>query len=242
VLNSNGKPIETYPERCKQLLPTAVADAVNDVLRGVQEPGGFGYGAGINLTQPSAGKTGTINKNMAVWFVGYTPDLATASMIAGANSKGEWVSLEGQTIGPSYVYSAAGSTLAGPMWGDAMKAIEPILPDTDFNMPDPTAVQGQMVTVPSVGGASPSDAANALREAGLNPVVGPMVESDYAYGTVAFLSPGSGTQVASGSTVTIYVSNGVSPGSTDTGGGEGGGDNGGPGNNGNGNGNGRGNR
>jgi membrane peptidoglycan carboxypeptidase len=243
VLNSNGKPIETYPERCKQLLPTAVADAVNDVLRGVQEPGGFGYGAGINLSQPSAGKTGTINGNRAVWFVGYTPELATASMIAGANSKGEWVSLNGQTIGPSYVYSAAGSTLAGPMWGDAMKAIEPILPDTDFSMPDPTAVQGQMVTVPSVGGTSPSDAANQLRTAGLNPVVGPMVESDYAYGTVAYLSPGSGTQIASGSTVTIYVSNGQSPGGGDEGGDDGGDarfDSNGNGNNGNGNGNGNG--
>ena len=240
VLNSNGKQIESYPEKCKQLLPTAVADAVNDVLRGVQEPGGFGYGAGINLSQPSAGKTGTINKNMAVWFVGYTPDLATASMIAGANSKGEWVSLNGQTIGPSYVYSAAGSTLAGPMWGDAMKAIEGFLPDTDFSAPDPTAVQGQMVTVPSVGGLAPSAAADQLRQAGLNPVVGPLVDSAYGYGTVAFLSPGSGTQVASGSTVTIYVSNGQPPGGDDGGGGGDGATAPGPGNNGNGRGNGRG--
>ncbi len=38
------------------------ADAVNDILRGVQEPGGFGYDAGISLDQPSAGKTGTINE------------------------------------------------------------------------------------------------------------------------------------------------------------------------------------
>ena len=245
VLNSNGEPIQTYPEKCKQLLPTAVADAVNDVLRGVQEPGGFGYGAGINLSQPSAGKTGTINGNRAVWFVGYTPDLATASMIAGANAQGEWVTLNGQTIGPSFVASAAGSTLAGPMWGDAMKAIEPLLPDTDFNPPDPTAIQGQMVTVPSVGGLSPADAANQLRTVGLNPVVGPQVDSGYPYGTVAFLSPGSGTQIASGSTVTIYVSNGNSGGFDDDDDDDDEADNRGPGNNngrGNGNGRGRGNR
>jgi membrane peptidoglycan carboxypeptidase len=247
VLNSNGKPIETYPDQCKQLLPTAVADAVNDVLRGVQEPGGFGYGAGINLDQPSAGKTGTINANMAVWFVGYTPDLATASMIAGANSQGEWVTLNGQTVGGSYIASAAGSTNAGPMWGDAMKAIAPFLPDTDFSVPDPTAIQGRMVTVPSVYGYSPSDAANVLRQAGLNPVVGPMVSSSSPYGTVAYLSPGSGTQVGTGSTITMYTSSGAPP-STDDGdddddddddGGDGGGGNDGPGN---GNGNGRGNR
>ena len=241
ILNSNGKAIQSYPQQCKQLLPTAVADAVNDVLRGVQEPGGFGYGAGINLSQPSAGKTGTINENMSVWFIGYTPDLATASMIAGANSKGEWITLNGQTIGGQFVASAFGSTNAGPMWGDAMKAIEPILPDTNFSVPDPTAIQGRLVTVPSVYGFSPSSAADALRKAGLNPVVGPMVNSGNSYGSVAYLSPGSGTQVGTGSTITMYISNGVPdtpppPPSDD----DDDDDNSGPGN-GNGNGNGRGN-
>jgi hypothetical protein len=124
-----------------------------------------------------------------------------------------------------------------------MKAIHYLLPDTDFNPPDPTAIQGQMVTVPSVGGLSPADAANQLRQVGLNPVVGPQVDSGYAYGTVAYLSPGSGTQVASGSTVTIYVSNGNSGG--DVGADDGDNDNHGPGNNngrGHGNGGGRGRR
>jgi membrane peptidoglycan carboxypeptidase len=243
ILNSNGKAIETYPQQCKQLMPTAVADAVNDILRGVQEPGGFGYGAGINLTQPSAGKTGTINSNMAVWFMGYTPDLATASMIAGANSQGEWITLNGQTIGGQFVASAFGSTNAGPMWGDAMKAIEPMLPDTNFSVPDPTAIQGRLVTVPSVYGFDPSSAAAALRQAGLNPVVGPMVNSDNSYGSVAFLSPGSGTQVGTGSTITMYISNGVpdTPAPPPPSGDSGGDDNSGPGNgNGNGRGNGRG--
>jgi len=235
VLNANGKVIESYPKDCEQLLPQATADAVNDILRGVQEPGGFGYSAGINTVQPSAGKTGTINSNMAVWFIGYTPNLSTASMIAGANAQGEWVTLNGQTVGGSYVSEAFGSTFAGPMWGDAMKVIEQWLPDTDFATPDPTAIQGQTVTVPSVYGYSPSEAAEILRRAGLNPVVGPQVDSSSPYGTVAFLSPGSGTEASSGSTVTMYISNGNPPGSDDggdenTGGGGGGGGNDRPGN------------
>src|SRR5688500_19662476 len=41
------------------------------------------------LNKPAAGKTGTINSNMAVWFNGYTPALSTASMIAGANQQGQ---------------------------------------------------------------------------------------------------------------------------------------------------------
>jgi membrane peptidoglycan carboxypeptidase len=208
VLNSNGKTIASYPKTCEQLLPTATADAVNDILRGVQEPGGFGYPA-LALNQPSAGKTGTINENMAVWFMGYTPNLVTAAMIAGANSKGEWITLNGQTLGGGYVASAFGSTVAGPMWGDAMKVIQQWLPDTDFSTPDPTAIEGRMVAVPSVYGYSPSQAADILRRAGLNPVVGPQVNSSASYGTVAFTSPGSGSQIGTGSAVTMYVSNGT---------------------------------
>ncbi len=208
VLNSNGKTIASYPKNCEQLLPTATADAVNDILRGVQEPGGFGYPA-LALNQPSAGKTGTINDNMAVWFMGYTPNLVTASMIAGANSKGEWITLNGQSLGGGYVATAFGSTVAGPMWGDAMKVIQKWLPDTDFSTPDPTAIQGRMVAVPSVYGYSPSQAAAILRRAGLNPVVGPQVNSGAGYGTVAFTSPGSGSQIGTGSTVTMYISNGT---------------------------------
>jgi membrane peptidoglycan carboxypeptidase len=246
VLNSNGKTLESYPKECEQLLPTATADAVNDILRGVQEPGGFGYQAGLALQQPSAGKTGTINGNRAVWFMGYTPNLVTAAMIAGANAKGEWITLNGQTVGGTYITSAFGSTVAGPMWGDAMKVIQQWLPDTDFSVPDPTAIQGRLVTVPSVYGYNPSQAADLLRRAGLNPVVGPQVNSSSAYGTVAFLSPGSGAQIATGSTVTMYISNGTPEPAPSGDGGGGGGGNGGGGNGGGndkpGNGRGRGNR
>ena len=102
-------------------MPGATADAVNDILRGVMEGGGFG--APLAIDKPSAGKTGTNNSNMAVWFVGYTPTLATAAMVAGANEFGEWVSLNGQTVGGSYISEAFGSTVAGPIWGDAMAAV-----------------------------------------------------------------------------------------------------------------------
>ena len=44
---------------------------------------------------------------------------------------GNWVSLNGQVVGGSYVYSAAGSTLAGPMWADAMRGIQDQLPYED---------------------------------------------------------------------------------------------------------------
>ena len=124
MLNSNGKTIEDYPATCKQLLRNDVADAVNDVLKGVQEGDGFGALAGLSLNQASAGKTGTTTDNKAVWFDGYTPNLATVAMIAGANSKGHPVPLNGQSVGGVFIEGAHGSTTAGPMWGDAMHVIE----------------------------------------------------------------------------------------------------------------------
>lgn len=137
-----GNVLETSSPRCERVLRPEVADAVNDVLRGVQEPGGFGHGAGIALDQPSAGKTGTVDRNMAVWFIGYTPDLAAASMIAGANRKGHWITLNGQVVGGERITEAFGSTEAGPMWGDAMKAIQEWLPDRDFVRPPRRLITG----------------------------------------------------------------------------------------------------
>ena len=46
------------------------ADTVNDILRGVMEGG---FGSALQIGKPSAGKTGTIQDNKAVWFDGYTP-------------------------------------------------------------------------------------------------------------------------------------------------------------------------
>jgi membrane peptidoglycan carboxypeptidase len=208
VLNANGKTIEDYPAKCQQLLRTDVADAVNDILRGVQEPGGFGYDAGLGLAQPSAGKTGTTSGNKAVWFDGYTPNLATVAMIAGANSKGHPLSLNGQTVGGVYIQGAHGSTTAGPMWGDSMKVIQDYLPDAEFSSPNPQTIAGQSAIVPSVGGLGTDAAAAVLRKAGFTPVIGPTVDSSYPAGTAAYLSPGSGATAPTGTTVTIYVSDG----------------------------------
>jgi membrane peptidoglycan carboxypeptidase len=209
VLNSAGKTIEDYPAQCQQLLRTDVADAVNDILKGVQEPGGFGYEAGLALAHPSAGKTGTTSFNKAVWFIGYTPNLATAAMIAGANSKGHPLSLNGQTVGGVYISGAHGSTTAGPMWGDAMKVMQRYVPNVPFHSPNPRTIQGQTVSIPSVYGQSTSAAAATLRQKGFTPVIGSTVDSGYPQGTVAYTSPGAGSSVGTGSTVTIYVSDGT---------------------------------
>ena len=47
VLDSSGAVLKDFPTDCEQVMPGATADAVNDILRGVMEPGGFGQSIAI---------------------------------------------------------------------------------------------------------------------------------------------------------------------------------------------------
>ena len=133
ITNPDGTVFKRYPKQCSQVMSEETADRVNDILRGVMAPGGFG--SALNLNKQSAGKTGTTQGNVSVWFSGYTPAVATAAMIAGANSNGYPMTLNGQRVGGSYIGTAHGSTVAGPMWASAMRAIQNLIPDERFTPP-----------------------------------------------------------------------------------------------------------
>lgn len=208
ILNSDGKVFKVYPSNCKQVMAEGTADTVNDILRGVMEPGGFG--SRLALNKPSAGKTGTIQENKAVWFSGYTPTVSTASMIAGANREGRPITLNRQTVGGQYIDSAYGSTIAGPMWADAMRDIQDDLPNEDFVRPTGRYVLDLRVEVrvPNVAGLSTQQAARRLENAGFSVGVGPSVASRVKRGKVAQTRPGAGAMVLEGTQITLYPSSG----------------------------------
>ena len=97
-------------------MPGATADAVNDILRGVMEPGGFGA---EHRHRQALGRQDRHQQRATwpVWFVGYTPTLATAAMVAGADPLGNWVTLNGQVVGGSYICEAFGSDRRRPDLG-----------------------------------------------------------------------------------------------------------------------------
>jgi membrane peptidoglycan carboxypeptidase len=133
ILNSSGQVFKDYQPACRQVMKQDSADTINDILHGVMKPGGFGQL--LNIDKESAGKTGTIQDNKAVWFDGYTPEVATAAMIAGANSKGTPVTLNNTSVGGHYIDVAHGSTVAGPMWAIAMRGIQDDIANTSFTPP-----------------------------------------------------------------------------------------------------------
>ena len=190
ILNSDGKVFKNYPKKCQQVMQESTADTVNEILDGVLAPGGFGQA--LALSKPAAGKTGTINSNMAVWFNGYTPTLSTAAMIAGANSNGQPITLNGQSVGGRNIGQAFGSTVAGPMWAEAMRAIQDRLPYESFTTPTRTFEGPIEVEIPDVIGMSTRRAAQRLAAAGFYVSTGERRNSDERRGSVAETEPSAG--------------------------------------------------
>ncbi|WP_157416952.1 transglycosylase domain-containing protein [Nocardioides sp. Iso805N] len=219
-----GTPIKTYAKSCKQVIPDWVADQVNDITQGVQQPAnarneghaGFGYELGHTNLQtstgaviPSAGKTGTTQSDRSVWFDGYTPQISTVAMIAGANEQGTPISLDNVAVG-GYVHSeVSGSGFAGPMWADAMHPIQSSLDPVPFHPINVAAETGVSASIPSVGGLSYKAAEQALEAAGFHVARGSAVASTYAAGTVVYGTP-SGT-APTGSVIMLYTSTGHAP-------------------------------
>ena len=65
ILDMRGEVVKTYTKECRRVLAPKVAAQINDILEGLQRPGGFGYQNGTGLSIPSAAKTGTTNSNRA---------------------------------------------------------------------------------------------------------------------------------------------------------------------------------
>lgn len=119
ITTADGEEFEVPGERCERALPASVAKDVTELLRGVIDGDNPNRtGARMTLGRPAAGKTGTTNNAVAVWFAGYTKALA-AAVWAGypeASRPLRDVRIGGQTYERLF-----GGALPGPIWQAAMK-------------------------------------------------------------------------------------------------------------------------
>jgi membrane peptidoglycan carboxypeptidase len=208
VTDAAGQPIAVPPQTCEQAIAQPVADVVNAVLQQVLTPGATG--ANMIIDRPAAGKTGTTNGNVAVWFNGYTPQLSTA---VWAGFPGESRSLVNLTIMGQRLSEAFGSRLPGPIWKDVMSVQLEGMEPVGFEGPDYSQLPGMEIEVPRVSGLPVNEAVAALQGAGLQVAIRDgAVNSRVGAGLVAFTDPRSGSRTGPGATVTIYVSNGIPPG------------------------------
>lgn len=140
VRNRHGEVVVKDETRCERVLEKHVADGVNDVLRGVIETPGA-TGSRMRLPDRQAGgKTGTTNDNIAVWFAGYTPNLAAAAAVADVDPP--QTSLNGRTYNGGYMPIAFGGTLPGPIWQRAMSDALAGKDAPSFHRPSSSEVKG----------------------------------------------------------------------------------------------------
>jgi membrane peptidoglycan carboxypeptidase len=207
VRDRAGKVIAAREPDCTRVLDEHVADGVNFVLRGVIEnPGATGTRMRLDDGRQAAGKTGTTNNSIAVWFAGYTPQLAAA--VAVADLDGRQTSLDGREYNGETIGTACGGCIPGPIWKQAMDTALEGMPEVSFNRPDSSVVRGVNEPVPDVRGMEVEAASDRLRELGFSAFLAGEVASAIAKGLVVETDPPPGTEVAGGSAVGLIVSSG----------------------------------
>jgi membrane peptidoglycan carboxypeptidase len=216
VLDKDNHEIPVPSANCKQVMEPEVADGLNSLLANVMT--GTGRPATIPGGYPQAGKTGTIDENQAVWFAGYTPEVAGVAMIAVDKTHSFWKSgsYRGTSTLKGLRLPASGYYLSGSGGGDAGQEIyRPSMsaalrgkPKTSFNAVGREITEGRPVTIPEVSGKSPEAAKAALEDAGFN-VDRITRTSNNPAGTYLGISQ-TGT-AAKGSTIYLVYSSGPAP-------------------------------
>jgi len=128
VIDQNTKVLEKRDVRVEQVVSPQLANAMNQLLKGVLDRGTATGARRLGFTRPAAGKTGTTNDYKDAWFVGYTPDLLAVV----------WVGFDGQSK-----LNLSGADAALPIWTEFMKAATASMPVTDFVGPPMPSVEGE---------------------------------------------------------------------------------------------------
>jgi 1A family penicillin-binding protein len=106
IEDPSGKVVlQRGPSVPQSVIDPRIAFIVRDMMRDAAERGtGASARRAVPASLPIAGKTGTTNDNVDVWFMGMTPDLVA----------GVWLGFDRpKTIAPG----VAGGSLAAPIWG-----------------------------------------------------------------------------------------------------------------------------
>ncbi len=169
VQAKDGTEIEIPSADCKKVIEPEVADGVNHVLSTVMTQG-TGSRARMSDGRPQAGKTGTTDDSMSVWFAGYTPDMAGVAYIAVDNINPYYQnhkkSIDGMRLSTGTVLEGSGGKDAGGIWRAAMAAALKGVSPTSFEAPNKRVLEGEKIPIPSVAGMSYEEAKQTLEDAG----------------------------------------------------------------------------
>jgi membrane peptidoglycan carboxypeptidase len=207
ITTNDKKPIKLPATNCKQVISKDVAAGATKLLGSVIEKG-TGRGAKLADNRPAAGKTGTTDNHVESWFVGYTPQLATAVWVGTPYSQTRMKNIR---LGDDFYPEVFGGTISAPIWKALMDNASDILgkPVRAFDDPSDKILEGDFVSVPDVSGMSVDDAKQVLKEAGLGGDVAGRTYSNLPEGTVVYADPSG--RALRGTTVGLYTSLGYVP-------------------------------
>ena len=138
VLDRDGKVVIKADHGGKQVIPTEIARAVISAMQRVVTSG-----TGTNARLPDrevAGKTGTTNNYEDAWFVGYTPQVATAVWMGAPEAK-----ISMRDVGGIRVF---GGSYPARIWKAYMEKALAGTPSVDFVAPDEKAfAKGECLAV-----------------------------------------------------------------------------------------------
>ena len=191
----DGDELYQHQADCDRALRPDIAHQITAMLERVPVSGtaATAFSAGWGAW-PVAGKTGTADLNKAVWFCGYTRQLATAV----------WVGSNGNPY--SLGSSIFGGSVAAPIWRAYMIRVMNGQAVLGFPEPPPPPT----ATVPDVVGLPREKAVTRLAAAGFNASI-VEVDSLEPEGVVAAQSPAGGATIALGTSVKLEVSTGKPP-------------------------------
>jgi membrane peptidoglycan carboxypeptidase len=132
--SSDDKVLFRAPRRTERVLSEDLASDVSYALQQTVQNGTAR--TALELGRPAAGKTGTATNAdddvSSSWFVGYTPQVATAVMYARG---------KGNEALNGYLPTFYGSAFPASTWTAVMQAVMDGLPEEDF--PEPAMVDGE---------------------------------------------------------------------------------------------------
>jgi len=121
IKDRNGEQVAVPNADCQQTIRREIADSTSAILAGVIDgPLSGRTGQAMNIGRDAAGKTGTTDSSAAVWFVGYTPDLAAAVWV-GDPRGGQQYPMKNLTINGRFYSQVFGGNMPGPIWRESMK-------------------------------------------------------------------------------------------------------------------------
>lgn len=233
VRDASGEILNKYRPSTTEAIDPAVAALTTDILAGVIKRG---TGKSAAIGRPAAGKTGTTQQYRDAWFVGYTPDIATAVWVGYPDSQREMTSVHGRRV--------TGGSFPAQIWAAFMKSAHDGIEQhafakpkglvkvsvctdsggaaTEFcpkttsalvlanHKPEPCELHTKPLeaVLPSFIGMTKTDALARIEELGLVAKVEEKPVDGVAVGVVASQSPGKGVKVKAGSTVTLVVATG----------------------------------